>query len=107
MRKENTDCYPFHGITITCSRVAEASNCKNQKLSKKVSLECCIFLDADNNYISFELTYCFASANLSIGSPVGSGAFLSTLYFNNSGKSIPTITFLPAATISDFGISNL
>lgn len=49
----------------------------------------------------------YSSASESIGSPVGSGAFLSTLYLNSSGKSLPTMMFLPTAIISDLGMSNL
>jgi hypothetical protein len=80
-------------------------------LSKKIGLDDVLshIMKASTNkvYFTFRIYYGFSSANLSIGSPVGKGAFLSTLYFNSSGKSIPTITFLPAATISDFGMSNL
>ena len=61
----------------------------------------CILIVANKEYYT-SWTYCFpSSASLSIGSPVGRGVSLSTLYFNVSEKSIPTMTFLSAATISD------
>jgi hypothetical protein len=45
---------------------------------------------------------------LSIGSPIGNGAFLSTLYLlASSEKSIFKITFLLTSIIPDLGTSNL
>jgi hypothetical protein len=51
--------------------------------------------------------YYSSTANFSIGSQVGNGAFLSSLYFIiSSGKSMSNIIFLPTY-ILDLGTSNL